>query len=968
MKEKRIITKCIMMVCGLLLANIGLAKGSISSLQETNDNTEQTWSYSFYRTIANGGEGFSGSEREMTTTINGVAWTIVSDAEQYSVYASQGQVIGSSSKKPSFATLSTTGIPGKIKSVALKAKAFSGCTVNLSVSVNGKKLLANNQETAVLPTAAADSSNFITFVPTETVEGKIEIKFEQTAEKQLPIYIKRIDITYDNGGGEVITVSPPTFSPQGGYSMSAKTVTLTPQNAEDIIYFTLDETDPTTSETRQVYTEPILIEKTTTLKAVAYRQETSSTVTTQKYYIMHDPELHFVDYISSYEATVGDVGVFVAANNPYNLPLTFDSSDKTVATVDNNGKVTTLAVGTTEISFYFEGNDDYFGGEGYYTLTVKEKQPLTAQFTSEETRVTYYSMGWDSEEETATWDYSRENSGVYSWHLSANPPYNGQPNFSNIDPDSKFSLCVRRGSTTQNEVAVSPKMLIQDNSTLEFYACFQSIFLVYDDWKFFIIDEDNEQIAYTLSAFNWSQQNEFTGPAWQKFTIDLSPYAGKNVSFAFQYNGPDGEDLAIDGFKLLKPAEDSEGKITINEGEKVHFIDTSFGNPVAWHWTFEGGEPAESFEQNPIVTYKSGGLYDVTLTVTDENNENATVTLNDCVNVVTQAPRALIGMPKEGYLSPWAALFIAPGQQVQFFDQSTGNPTSWHWTFEGGEPSESFEQNPFVTYNKDGLYGLTLETTNASGTSNDFMKDAIQVGGSQYVWNIGLDEYQLFTEIELGFYGYYGGTNWLGMQKFAERYDAPAEKASIDKVQVYFYSTNTISPDADITLQICEEDAEGNPGQVLAEAKVKANELAYDPETVVATDFIFDNSIEIDKPFFVVIGPFPNNSTDSGDDDISIMAVRRNVGEKTTTWHLLEDEDPTTYEPLGTYTWYKNVDDAASFCITPHLTFIDATDISTTTAERKTVTDDTIYDLQGRKVNNPTTKGIYIIGGKKVVR
>lgn len=940
------------------------------SMTSMADDTSQTWSYSFYRTATNGGEGFSGSESKMTTTINGVAWSIESDVSKYSIYANQGQVIGSSTDKPSYAIMSTTGLPGKIKSVALKAKAFTDCTVELSVKVNGINYLANNADKAVVPTAATDTVNFITFVPTEEQEGKIEIRFDQTSDKKLPIYIKRIDIVYDNGGMEIIQVTPPTFSPLGGYSMSPKTITLTPNNPEDIIYYTLDESEPTSSGTRIVYSEPFTVENTTTVSAVAFRQETYSTVSKQKYFILHDPQLHFEDYTSNYEATIGDVGIFVKPHNPFNLPLYFESSDKNVATVDNNGTVHALAAGTSEISFYFDGDDDYIGGEGHYLLTVVESKPLAAIFSAEETQEAYYSMGWDTEEEAATWDYSRENEGIYSWHLNNTPPYSGQPEFSSIDPNSKYSLCVRRGSKEQNEFAVSPKIKIQPNSTLEFYACFQSIFLVYDDWKMYIIDEDNENVAYTLSAFTWSQQNEFTGPAWQKFSIDLSSFAGMNASFAFQYIGPDGEDLAIDGFKLLKPSDDAEGNITINEGEKVHFIDNSTGNPTAWHWTFEGGEPAESTEQNPVVTYKNGGVYDVTLIVTDDNNESASTTITGYVNVVTQAPRAMIGMPTEGYLSPWAALFVAPNVPVQYHDNSTGNPTAWYWTFDGGTPAESTEQNPIVTYNEEGKYGLTLEVSNSSGTTNDFMKDAIQVGGTQYVWNIELDEYDMFNEIALGFYGFYGGSNWLGMEKFAERYDAPAAPVDIDKVQVYFYNTSTVTPGADITVQLCAEGSDGNPGEVLAETSVKADNLAYDPNTVVATDFNFASPVTLDKPFFVVIGPFPHNSAGSSSDNISIMAVRRNEGGKTTTWHLLEDEDPVTYAPLGTYTWYKNVDDAVSFCITPQLTYKSSSGIESAemTSEQHA---DKVFDLQGRRIgtqNKQLQRGIYIVNGKKVVR
>ena len=39
-----------------------------------------------------------------------------------------------------------------------------------------------------------------------------------------------------------------------------------------------------------------------------------------------------------------------------------------------------------------------------------------------------------------------------------------------------------------------------------------------------------------------------------------------------------------------------------------------------------------------------------------------------------------------------------PGTAVQFTDYSAGQPTSWNWTFPGGQPSVSTLQNPLVTY------------------------------------------------------------------------------------------------------------------------------------------------------------------------------------------------------------------------------------------------------------------------------
>ncbi|RDI10412.1 putative secreted protein (Por secretion system target) [Flavobacterium sp. AG291] len=60
---------------------------------------------------------------------------------------------------------------------------------------------------------------------------------------------------------------------------------------------------------------------------------------------------------------------------------------------------------------------------------------------------------------------------------------------------------------------------------------------------------------------------------------------------------------------------------------------------------------------------------------------------------------------------------IQEGETVTFTDLSTNNPTSWAWTFEGGEPATSTEASPTVTYNAPGTYNVSLITYNIAGTS-----------------------------------------------------------------------------------------------------------------------------------------------------------------------------------------------------------------------------------------------------------
>lgn len=64
---------------------------------------------------------------------------------------------------------------------------------------------------------------------------------------------------------------------------------------------------------------------------------------------------------------------------------------------------------------------------------------------------------------------------------------------------------------------------------------------------------------------------------------------------------------------------------TVNIGSDVQFEDASCGNVTSWEWIFEGGNPASSEEQNPVVTYDTPGTYDVTLTISNGTDEETTV-------------------------------------------------------------------------------------------------------------------------------------------------------------------------------------------------------------------------------------------------------------------------------------------------------------------------------------------------------
>jgi len=155
------------------------------------------------------------------------------------------------------------------------------------------------------------------------------------------------------------------------------------------------------------------------------------------------------------------------------------------------------------------------------------------------------------------------------------------------------------------------------------------------------------------------------------------------------------------------------------EGSTINFTDQTSNNPISWIWSFPGGSPSSSTAQNTSVVYNIAGAYDVTLTATNIYGSDDT-TIASSVTIIACPP------PVASFTSNYSAA-ICEGASISYSDQSSGNPTSWSWTFPGGNPSSSTLQDPVVVYDTAGIYSVTLSATNATGTDDTTIASYITV-------------------------------------------------------------------------------------------------------------------------------------------------------------------------------------------------------------------------------------------------
>jgi len=165
----------------------------------------------------------------------------------------------------------------------------------------------------------------------------------------------------------------------------------------------------------------------------------------------------------------------------------------------------------------------------------------------------------------------------------------------------------------------------------------------------------------------------------------------------------------------------------VQSGTEVAFDNTSI-DATSYVWLF--GDGSSSAEENPVHDYGEFGVYEILL-----------IAINDC-----GADTSLIDFQLAGLPVPWfmanTEIGCAPFE-VQFVDDSQNGAEEWDWSFPGGTPSSSREQNPVVIYDAPGLYDITLKVSNIAGAQSLVREEYIEVGDgptSEFSTDIDADQ------------------------------------------------------------------------------------------------------------------------------------------------------------------------------------------------------------------------------------
>jgi len=148
----------------------------------------------------------------------------------------------------------------------------------------------------------------------------------------------------------------------------------------------------------------------------------------------------------------------------------------------------------------------------------------------------------------------------------------------------------------------------------------------------------------------------------------------------------------------------------------VNFVDQSTESPTQWLWDFgDGSTGPERFQKNPVHVYTTPSTYPVSLVVSGAGGASGPRTHTVLVNPPSSLVANFNAAPVTG---------IMP-LTVQFLDTSTGNPTSWQWSF--GDGATSSLQSPSHMYANPGKYTVALTVSNAQGSNTMMMSDLVYV-------------------------------------------------------------------------------------------------------------------------------------------------------------------------------------------------------------------------------------------------
>lgn len=581
--------------------------------------------------------------------------------------------------------------------------------------------------------------------PTEVGEFNINISGAINGNVTTPVNmaLNNRQLTFDSGIVLNITQDPTAlyadFVASATRITEGETITFTnlSQNAGAYLW-TFNGGNPITSSDENpsvTYAEAGMY--SVTLKAAASTVElltNAATETKENYIIVTAPSGNDIDVDFEADQTTVQVGTTVhftshCSSNASAFSWTFDGGDPSTST-NANPSVTyntpgvydvSLRAGSSNIMIYVNGVTET--KRGYITVTegpVEPPQPdeVVADFVVPASLPAGQPITMQNRSQNATSYFWSFEGATPATSTEENPTitYSRAGNFA-------ITLFVTNGTNSDTKTV---NVNVMDVASADFTADNTTI-------------SAGESVTFTnlsvnASTYYWT----FTGGNPSTST-DVNPTVTYGTAgtysvtlFAAGENSSDSETKTAYITVLPVTSADFEASATeIFVGDSVAFTNLS-ENATSFFWTFEGAIPENSTEENPVVTYNEPGYYDVTLFATNGHGYDvATKTAYIYVRAVATADFTV------------DTTTVLVGETVVFINLSQ-NATSYYWSFPGGEPLVSQEENPEVTYPNAGVYSVTLFATNGASSDMEVKESYITVVDESNVLELSANDVAIY--------------------------------------------------------------------------------------------------------------------------------------------------------------------------------------------------------------------------------
>jgi PKD repeat protein len=187
---------------------------------------------------------------------------------------------------------------------------------------------------------------------------------------------------------------------------------------------------------------------------------------------------------------------------------------------------------------------------------------------------------------------------------------------------------------------------------------------------------------------------------------------------------------------------------------------------------------------------------------------------------------------------------------VKFTDQSTGNPTSWIWTF--GDGDSSLLQNPDHVYMASGIY--TVKLTISDGTSGFALEKKDYIKATENLSNCDTLRYPLpepLTYYYIPGNGYVTGNNSYGDKAISDFFETTQVNLVITGMICEFSKAKQAAGNNEkIPVRVWNADAStGKPGIVLATDTILLSTLVNDVANAKVTNIDFKNPVSTGASF-----------------------------------------------------------------------------------------------------------------------